>query len=191
MGLLDLRVDEFLNELAGEATTPAGGSLAALVTASAAALLAKVARASKADWPEAAGVAAQAESLRDRSAPLAQLSADRYEAALRSLDGDPDEPSPRRDFAVGRAHARAAEPPLQIVEAATDVAALAEVVARNCNPALRPDAAAAAALAAAAARAASELVAANLTAGSGDERVERARRLADDAAVAADSVAAE
>ena len=139
------------------------------------------------EWPEAAGVAAQAEALRDRAAPLAQIDAEQYEAALRSLDGNGEARGDRRDFDVGRAHARAAEPPLQIVEAATDVALLAALVAQNGNQALRADAAAAGALAAAAARAAAELIAVNLTASAQDERVVRARALAEEAAGAADA----
>jgi formiminotetrahydrofolate cyclodeaminase len=186
MSLLNLRLHEFLDEVAGTGRTPGGGSLAALVTAAAAGLLAKVARASKADWPDAAGVAAQAESLRDRAAPLAQLDADEYEAALRSVGEAGDESADRRDFTVGRAYARAAEPPLRIVEAATDVAELAALVARNGDPSLRADAAAAGAFAAAAARAAAELVAVNLTASADDERVLRAQTLAELAARAAD-----
>jgi len=93
----------------------------------------------------------------------------------------------RRDFTLGRAFARAAEPPLLIAEVATDVANLAVVVVRSGEPSLRADAATAAALAAAAARAAAELVAVNLTASVGDERVLRAGRLADEAARAAES----
>ena len=186
MNLLDLRLRDFLDEVASEGRTPGGGSLAALVTAAAGGLLAKVARASRGTWPEAAGVAAQAEALRDRAAPLAQLDAEQYEAALRSLDGNGEPAGDRRDFEVGRAHARAAEPPLRIVEAATDVAHLSVLVARNCDQALRADAAAAGALAAAAARAAAELIAVNLTASAEDARVVRARALAEDAAHAAD-----
>lgn len=186
MNLLDLSLRDFLDELAADGRTPGGGSLAALVTAAAAGLLTKVARASRNDWPEAAGVAAQAEALRDRAAPLAQIDADQYEAALRSLDGEGEASGDRRDFDVGRAHARAAEPPLRIVEAATDVAQLSVLVARNGDPALRADAAAAGALAAAAARAAAELIAVNLTASAEDERVVRARALAEHAAGAAD-----
>jgi methenyltetrahydrofolate cyclohydrolase len=186
MEMLDLRLREFLDAVAAAGRTPGGGSLAALVTASAAALLAKVARTSKAAWPEAGAVTAQAEALRDRAAPLAQIDAERYEAALRSLENNGDEPSDRRDFVVGRAHARAAEPPLQIVETATDVALLAVVVSQNCDAALRADAVTAGALAAAAARGAAELVAVNLTASPDDERVLRAAALVDDAAGAAD-----
>jgi len=187
MTLLDLRLRDFLDEVAAVGRTPGGGSLAAFVTAAAAGLLTKVARASRDEWPEAAGVAAQAEALRDRAAPLAQIDAEQYEAALRSLDGSGEARGDRRDFDVGRAHARAAEPPLQIVEAATDVALLAALVAQNGNQALRADAAAAGALAAAAARAAAELIAVNLTASAQDERVVRARALAEEAAGAADA----
>jgi formiminotetrahydrofolate cyclodeaminase len=186
MSMLELRLDEFLEEIAGDRLTPGGGSLAAVVTAASAGLLAKVARASKDCWVDAAGAAAQAESLRARAEPLAQVSAEQYETAVVSLANVGAESPERRDFAVGRAYARAAEPPLKIVETATDVAQLALTVAQNGEPSLRADATTAAALAAAAARAASELVAVNLTASASDERVARARKLAGLAARAAE-----
>jgi len=186
MALLDLRLREFLDEVASERRTPGGGSVAALVTAAAAGLLAKVARASAGAWADARGVAAQAESLRDRIAPIAQLDAEEYEAALQARSDVGEDLGERRDFALGRAYARAAEPPLQIAEAAADVAVLSVFVARNGDPSLRADALAAAALAAGAARAAAELVAVNLTASVDDERVLRARTLADEAARAAE-----
>jgi formiminotetrahydrofolate cyclodeaminase len=186
MALLDLRLREFLDEVAAENRTPGGGAVAALVTAAAAGLLAKVARASKGSWPDAAGTAAQAESLRERVAPVAQVDAEEYEAALHARAEPGEEAGEGRDLALGRAYARAAEPPLRIVEAATDVARLSVVVTRNGDPSLRADAAAAAALAAGAARAAAELVAVNLTASADDERVRRARTLAEEAARAAD-----
>jgi formiminotetrahydrofolate cyclodeaminase len=184
--LLDLRVREFLEEVASNERTPASGSVAAVVTAAAAGLLAKVARASKDDWADARGVAAQAESLRDRVAPIAQIDADQYEAALRARGETGEQAGERRDFALGRAFAAAAEPPLRIVEAAADVALLSIDIVRNADPSLRVDAAAAGMLAAAAARAAAELVAVNLTASVDDERVLRARSLADEAAHAAE-----
>jgi methenyltetrahydrofolate cyclohydrolase len=186
MGLLDLQLSEFLDQIAADRQTPAGGSVAAVVTAAAAGLLAKVARASADGWAEARGIAAQADALRERIAPVAQLDADEYEAALRARSEATEEGGERRDFALGRAYARAAEPPLQIVEAATDVALLAVTVVKNGAPSLRADAAAAAALAAAAARAAAELIAVNLTASAEDRRVLRARALAGEAARAAD-----
>jgi methenyltetrahydrofolate cyclohydrolase len=179
MALLDLRLREFLDEVASDQRTPAGGSVAAVVTAAAAGLLAKAARASKASWPDAGGIAAQAESLRVRAAPLAQLDAQEYEAALRVREDAPEDSPERADYALGRAYARAAVPPLQIVEAAADVAQLAIVVARHGEPGLRADAVAAGALAAGCARAAAELVVVNLTASAHDERVLRATALAD------------
>jgi methenyltetrahydrofolate cyclohydrolase len=185
--LLDLRLREFLDEVAGESRTPGGGSAAAVVTAIAAGLLAKVARCSGDSWPEAAGIAAQAESLRDRATPLAEAAAEQYKAALRAREESGGEPGERRDFALGRAYAKAAEPPLQIVRAATDVAQLAVAVAESGEPALRADAVVAAVLAAAAASAAAELVAVNLTASAGDPRVLEAAKLAKDAARAAET----
>jgi len=65
MAFLDRSLREFLDDVAARGRTPGGGSAAALVTALAAALLAKIARTSTA-WPDSRGVAAQAESLRDR-----------------------------------------------------------------------------------------------------------------------------
>lgn len=185
MTFLDRSLREFLEDVAAEGRTPGGGSVAALVTAVAAALLAKVARTSPA-WPEGRGIAAQAESLLDRAAPLAQADAEQYEAALRAREDDGGEAGERRDFALGRAFARAAEPPLQIARIAADVAELSVVVARNGDPAFHADAVTAGLLAAAAASAAAELVGVNLTASAGDERVREAARLAENAARAAE-----
>ena len=185
MGLFDLRLREFLDEIAAEGRTPGGGSAAALVTAIAAGLLAKVARGSGDSWPEAAGIAAQAECLRDRATPLAEAAAKQYEAALRTREETGAELGERRDFALGLAYAKAAEPPLQIVRAASDVAQLAVAVAENGEPALRADAVVAALLGAAAASAAAELVAVNRTASASDPRVLEGERLAEDAARAA------
>lgn len=155
-----------------------GGPLAALVTASAAELLAGIARASEDVWPEARAVAAQAESLRDRVTPLAKLSADAYERALAST-GD--------DHELGRAYAQAAGPPLRIAEAATDVAELAAYVAQHSDPALHADAVAAGLVAAGCARAAAELVNVNLTVSAGDDRVRKAAFLAEEAARVAEA----
>ena len=184
MALLDQPVRDFLDEIAAAGTTPAGGSVAALVSACAAALLAKIARAST-DWPEGVGVAAQADSLRDRATELVQSVAEEYEAALRARADESEAAGPRRDFALGRAYARAAEPPLKIARLAADVAHLAVVVAAHSDPALRADAVSAASFAAGAAGAAAELVAVNLTASATDSRVKEARQLEEDAARAA------
>ena len=116
--------------------------------------------------------------------------AEEYEAALQAREDDGGEAGERRDFALGRAYARAAEPPLQIARAAADVAELAVVVARNGDPAFHADAVTAALLAAAAASSAAELVGVNLTASARDERVREAERLAESAARAAEEARA-
>jgi methenyltetrahydrofolate cyclohydrolase len=158
-----------------------GGPLAALATASAAELLASIARASTKNWPEARGVAAQAESLRDRATPLAGLSAEAYESALQAEGGDDE---------LGRAYAKAAEPPLRIAEAAADVTYLAALVAECGDPARRADAVTAGLVAAGCARAAAELVAVNLTVSTNDERVRWANILAEEAARTAEAARA-
>jgi len=85
---------------------------------------------------------------------------------------------------MGDALARAADVPLAIGDAATAVAALAAEVAEHGEPRFRADCAIAASLAAAGARSAAVLVDVNLGTTGGDERTDRARRQADDAAAA-------
>jgi formiminotetrahydrofolate cyclodeaminase len=188
--LLDRTVAGFLAALADPEPVPGGGSAAAVATAMAAGLLAMTARASKATWPEAAGVAAQAEALRDRVSPLADLTAAAYADVLELLDEPgPDRPE-RRDFRLGTALAHAADVPLRIAEAAADVAELGLLVVERSDPARRADAAAAVLLADAAARIAAHLIGVNLAAHSDDERVARARRLVEGTTEAARRVLA-
>ena len=73
MALLDLRLREFLDEIAAEGRTPGGGSGAALVTAIAAGLLAKVAR-SSGDTQAATDIAQRAASVVQSSMPVARSS---------------------------------------------------------------------------------------------------------------------
>ena len=169
-GLLDLDVDELLDALATGDPVPAAGSAAALVVAMAAGLVGKAARRSQESWPEAAGAAAQAHSLRLRAAPLAVSDARVYSEALDRLA--------RRegaDHLLGAALEEAAQVPLLIARAAADVAELAREVTYRCDPALRPDVVAAGMLAAAAADAAAHLVEVNLAATGDDPRVLEAR----------------
>jgi methenyltetrahydrofolate cyclohydrolase len=174
---LDLTVAELLDELAGP-VPPGGGSALGLTVAMAAAVVAMAARASRDSWDAAGGVAAQAEALRARAAPLAQRDAEIYNAALAVRDGAAALPPEKRDWEIGKAFAAAAEPPLEIARVAADVAELAAEVAAFGDPGVRADAVAAATLAAAAARAAVTLVAVNLTAVDGDPRVAEAERFA-------------
>ena len=176
----DLTLAEWLDELAGARAAPGGGSALAVAVANAAAVLAMAARVS-----DSGGHAAQAEALRARIAPLAQLDAETYEAALAVRDAAREMNDEQRDWKIGQAFSRAAEPPLEIARAAVDVAELASELAVSGSPAIRADAIAAASMAAGAARGAVAIVAVNLTALDGDPRVAEAESLAAAAEAAA------
>ncbi|MHB8469073.1 MAG: cyclodeaminase/cyclohydrolase family protein [Gaiellaceae bacterium] len=184
--LLDLTLAEWLESLAAQETLAGGPALAVALGASAAAL-AMAARVSKSSWPGAGSAVAQAKALLARAAPLAQLDVEAHARALTIRRTAASLPPDRRDWEIGRAFAHAAEPPLEIARVAADVAELAAEVARAAEQRVRPDALAAAALAAGVARGAAALVAANLTAGEGDERVVESARLAEAAERAAAS----
>ena len=177
---LELTVAEWFDELAAAQAAPGGGSALAFAVATAASVATMAARVSK-----NGGLVAQAETLRKRAEPLAQLDAETYEQALSARDAAKDLPGEHRDFEIGRAFARAAEPPLEIARAAADVAELAEELARVGDPKVRADAIAAAAIAAAAARGAVSMVAVNLTAVEGDPRIGEAEKYAERAETSA------
>jgi formiminotetrahydrofolate cyclodeaminase len=183
-GYLELRLKDFLEEVASSDLAPGAGFVAAIAVSMAAGLVAMAARLSRDHWPEAGGAVAQAEALRLRVAPLAELNAEAYVNAVAALrekgSGEPE----ARDEAIARALSRAAGIPLQIAEAASDVSALAAAVAEHGEPNLRADAATAALLSEAGARAAATLVEINLATTSDDERVARARELVAAAATA-------
>ena len=169
---LDVRVGDLLESVV-ERGGPGAGAMAGLTAAVAAALVELAARATdRDDWPEAAGAAAQARTLRERLVPLARKDAEAYQAAVAQLQERGD------DFALGEALALAADIPLEIADQAENVAALASEAAARANPDLRADASAAAALALGAAWAAAKLVEVNLAMRSDDARLARARQIA-------------
>ena len=173
--LLGGRVEDLLDAVAADTHGPGGGSVAAIVVALAASLLAMTARLSRETWDEAGGAIAQANLLRERVAPLAAADAQAFRDAIRALGGEPRSESGVRPLELGTALARAAEVPLLITETAADVAALAVLVADRASADVQADAAAAAALAEAGARAAGLLVEVNLGATEDDQRVVDAR----------------
>lgn len=175
MGLYDRDLRGLLVEIAGPSPAPGAGAVSAVVTAMAAGLIASAARRSP-DWTEARGVSAQAQSLRTRVERLAEENQDAYLHALSLIDGAVE--TGGRDEVIGKALDTAAELPLSIAECAYDVSLLGVEAATNAAPGGAEDASAAAILAEAAARAAASLVAANLVSMPGDDRVERAQRLA-------------
>lgn len=180
--LADLSLTALLEELAAPREVPGSGSALAVALATAAATVQMAARLSAGSWEDATGVAAQAESLRERAAELADVDADAYRQALEAREAQADDKQERRDWALGRATAAAAQPPLALVRLAADLAELCRGAAERVEPHVQADVVAAGALAAGVARGARELVAVNLTALPDDPRVAEADRLAAEAA---------
>ncbi len=193
--LSGLSLTALLEELAAPREVPGAGSALAAALATAAAVVQMAARLSPDSWTDAAGVAAQAEALRERATRLVDEDADAYRRALEAratadetakpeqrdsrLEASPAKPPTpdQRDWALGRVTAAAAEPPLALARLAADLAELCAAAGQRVEPRVHADVAAAAALAAAVARGARELVATNLTALPGDVRVKEADRL--------------
>jgi formiminotetrahydrofolate cyclodeaminase len=187
--LTGLSLPALLEELAAPREVPGAGSALALALATAAAVVQMAARLSPESWDEAAGVAAQAESLRERAAKLVDEDAEAYRRALEAQAASGEtEKQERRDWSLGRVTAAAAEPPLALARLAADLAELCAAAGARIEPRVHADVAGAAALSAAVARGARELVAVNLTALPGDPRVEEADRLVDAATAAAVTV---
>lgn len=186
--LTGLSLPALLEELAAPREVPGAGSALAVALAAAAAVVQMTARLSPESWAEAAGVAAQADSLCERAARLVDEDAEAYARALEARAAADESQKPEsRDWKLGQVTAAAAEPPLTLARLAADVAELCAAAGPRVEPRVHADVAAAAALAAAVARGARELVAVNLTALPGDARVEEAGRLvaAADASAAA------
>jgi len=184
--LTGLSLPALLEELAAPREVPGAGSALAVALASAAAVMQMAARLSPDSWADASGVAAQAESLRERAAQLVDEDADAYRRALEArAAADATEKPEQRDWSLGRVTAAAAEPPLALARLAADLAELCAAAGPRVELRVHADVAAAAAIAAAVARGARELVTVNLTALPGDARVEEADRLVAAAAEAA------
>jgi formiminotetrahydrofolate cyclodeaminase len=113
-------------------------------------------------------VAARMAVLRRRFLELAEEDAEAYAAVL-GVEGEERQ----------QALSRAADVPLELAEAAVEVADTARGLAATGNPTLRGDAETASLLATAAAKAAANLVEINLEARPEDERIARARTLAE------------
>lgn len=161
MSLRDLTVEELLDRVAADGP-PAGGAVAALTVASAAALVAMAARRSP-SMPQASSHADQADALRTQAVDLADTDVGAYARVLRirrDADGDGD-----RRARVATALRAATEVPLEIIGCALRVGEVAAQVATDGNARLREDATSAALLSDAAARAAATLVRANVASG--------------------------
>lgn len=171
--MLSRPLSDVLGAFASQHELAGGGPAAALTAAAAAALTAKVARGSRATWIEAGGAIAHAESLRMQAQALIERDAEAYrEASSARLRHERSArygvagpalvsaaPAPaERERLAGEALTHAADLSLAIADAASEIAQLAAVVARNCPSSLRPDALTAVVLAEAAACGAARLV---------------------------------
>ena len=155
-----MNIETFLDSLEAPAPSPCGGTAAAVSAAMAAALVTMVARGSR-SWPEGPAIATKAQALRATLTALGDDDAAAFARVLvarRKQTGTCEE----REAATAASLVAAAEVPLQIGEAAADVAELAAIAASEGARHLRPDAAAAATMAEAAVRAATHLVEINL-----------------------------
>lgn len=187
--LTGLSLPALLEELAAPREVPGAGSALAVALAAAAAVVQMAARLSPDSWVDAAGVAAQADALRERAAHLVDEDAEAYRRALEARAAADEKARPeQRDWSLGQITAAAAEPPLALARLAADLAELCTAAGARVEPRVHADVAAAAALAAAVAGGARELVAVNLTALPGDVRIEEADRLVAAADAAARSL---
>ena len=164
-------VAAFLDDVAAATPAPGAGAVAATVAGLAAALVEMAARFSP-SWDGSDGALADAQALRARLAPLAAADGDAYAGFLAARREGGDETAARD---------RIVEIPLEIAACAAETGSLARSLAENGNPNLRGEAVAAAHAASAAASIAARLVELNLEGGP-DERLERARELAQAAA---------
>jgi formiminotetrahydrofolate cyclodeaminase len=179
---LDLPLGEFLDRVASDSPAPGGGSAAAIAVALAAGLAGMAARLSTGQLSDAPELADQADASRHGVAPLARADAESYGRVLDAYrESDPETRMARvRDALSG-----AADVPLAVAEAGSEVVAIASRLAEEGNPNLEGDALAAVLLAGAGVRAAVALVRINLsTVNVDDDRLKRAKGLADTTAAA-------
>jgi formiminotetrahydrofolate cyclodeaminase len=192
--MLNLRLSQFLEDLASEKPTPGGGSASALAGALGAALVAMVCRLTigRKSYAEVEGqmreILSRAEALRHDLVGLAEEDARAYEAVAAALAlprSSADEKAVRRAV-LQRALLGASEVPLRTAEACREVLRLAVPVARRGNRNAVSDAGGAALLAAAGLRGALLNVSINLASledpGVKASLEERSRKLAADAA---------
>ena len=150
--------------------------MAAIAVALAAGLAGMAARLSTGQLADAPELADQADASRRRVAPLARADAESYRRVLDSYR----EPEQTRTARVRDALSGAADVPLAVAEAGSEVAAIASRLAEEGNPNLEGDALAAVLLADAGVRAAAALVRINLSSANvGDDRLNRANSLVD------------
>jgi len=171
---LEEPLGRLLERIASAEPGPAGGSVAALAVAMSAGLVAMAARLAR-DWPQANEVVERADVLRTLATSLAVADAEAYARVLEAQRLPRG--SGERQAEIDAALSPAADVPLALAEAASEVATLAALVAQAGSAHVRGDAVVAAEIAEAGARCAAELVVINLG-DRDDARVRRAKALA-------------
>jgi formiminotetrahydrofolate cyclodeaminase len=172
---LDAGLKEFLDAVPARTPAPGGGAVAAIAASLAAGLTAMAGLFAPDGWEPRAEVVGRAEELRARVERLADSDAEAYGAFM----AERTEENVERIVAI----------PFELTEIAAEIAELAALVAAEGNPTVIGDAAAGADLAAAVASVGARLV--RINASAGDERIGKARTLAESAAKAARSTASE
>jgi methenyltetrahydrofolate cyclohydrolase len=153
----DYALGEYLEAVAARQPAPSGGGVAAVTVASAAGLVAMVARYSALPGAaEAAALAAEADALRIQVLADADADAAAYAEVLAAYRAPRDDPA--RADRIRAALAGAAEVPVRVAAAGARVAVAGARAAARGNPNLAGDAMTAVLLAEAATRAATELV---------------------------------
>lgn len=141
MKLIDLKLSEFLEELAKDSPSPGGGSASALAGALGAALAAMVANLTLGKEKyrnvedELKEISGKAASLKDRMMALVDEDSQAFDALLAAfrLPKDSAEAKERRGVGIQRATRQATEAPLEVAKHAIDIIKLAEVVIQKGN----------------------------------------------------------
>jgi methenyltetrahydrofolate cyclohydrolase len=177
---LDLPLNEFLELVASGSPAPGGGSVAAVAVALAAGLAGMAARLSADRLADAPGLADSADAARRRVAPLARTDAEAYGRVLDALRLPREPDSEARTERIKDALSGAADVPLAVAEAGSEVAGIAARLVEEGNPNLEGDAMTALLLADAGVRSAAALTEINLSsANMEDDRIGWANELVD------------
>jgi formiminotetrahydrofolate cyclodeaminase len=193
--LVQLPLQELLDRLASDAPAPAGGALAAIATAGAAAMVEMGASLTLAreryasTWEDMARVQDRARQLRARAVSLVAEDAAAYGGVLDAmrLPRGTEAERAARGRQLEAASLAAAQPPRQILATAAEVAELAAEVAERGNVNLVGDATTAAVIGEAAGRAAAMLVEIDAGAARGPEAARLLQEARADAVRAADA----
>lgn len=170
MMLTELKIDQFLQELASSSPAPGGGSVAALSGSLGAALVAMVCRLTV-DKPKYAdvseelrGILSEAEQLRQRLEDLVELDTEAFNGVMAAfrLPKETEDQRHQRSSAIQEATRRATEVPLEVLSVSARVLELSQVVAAKGNVNSVSDAGVAAEMARAGARGAALNVQINL-----------------------------